>query len=150
MINTNTKLSVLTDHEHPLKSANTYLVAAACTSGAELSPHGYLDTIEQGLDGKPRRTVVWLLSDKEITFSPFEGETISTQEMIRRWNDREWCAAHPDHPITYMRYYQGTLTQLRDAIREQTPTICVKKGGRAAYIPANATEEERQKLLSKL
>ena len=46
MIDTNTKLSVLADHEHPLKSANTHLVAAAATSGGELAPQGYLDTID--------------------------------------------------------------------------------------------------------
>jgi hypothetical protein len=150
MIDTNTKVSVLADHEHPLKSANTHLVAASCTAGAELAPQGYLDTIEQGLDGKPRRTVVWLLSDKQITFAPTEGETISTQEFIKRWNDREWLEQNPDHPITFMRYYQQTLAKLRDAIRDQTPTIKVTRGGRAAYIPSNATEEERQKLLAKL
>lgn len=150
MIDTNTKVSVLADHEHPLKSANTHLVAAACTSGAELSPDGYLDTIEQGPDGKPKRTVVWVMTDKEITFSPVAGETISTQEFLRRWNDKEWCAANPDHPITFMRYYQQTLSKLRDAIRDQTPTIKVTRGGRAAYIPASASEAERSKLLGKL
>ena len=150
MIDTNTKVSVLADHEHPLKSANTHLVAAACTSGAELAPQGYLDTIEQGLDGNPRRTVVWLMADKEISFSAVEAETISTQEFIRRWMDKEWLAANPDHPITFMRYYQQTLAKLRDAIRDQTPTIKVTRGGRAAYIPASASEAERSKLLSKL
>jgi hypothetical protein len=150
MIDTNTKVSVLADHEHPLKSANTHLVAAACTAGAELAPQGYLDTIEQGLDGNPRRTVVWLMADKEITFSAVEAETISTQEFIKRWLDKEWLAANPDHPITFMRYYQQTLAKLRDAIRDQTPTIKVTRGGRAAYIPASASEAERSKLLSKL
>jgi len=150
MIDTNTKVSVLADHEHPLKSANTHLVAAACTSGSELAPQGYLDTIEQGNDGKPRRTVVWLMADKEIDFAAFAGEKISTQEFIRRWLDKEWLAANPDHPITFMRYYQQTLAKLRDAIRDQTPTIKVTRGGRAAYIPASVTEEQRAKLLAKL
>ncbi len=150
MIETNTKLSVLADHEHPLKSANTHLVAAAATSGGEIAPQGYLDTIEQGHDGKPRRTVVWLMADKEITFNSFDGEKISTAEFIKRWLNKEWLAANPDHPITYMRFYQKTLQSLRDAIREQTPTIKVTRGGRAAYIPASATEEQRAKLLSKL
>jgi len=150
MIDTNTKVSVLADHEHPLKSSNTHLVAAVATSGGELAPQGYLDTIEQGADGKPRRTVVWLLSDKEIDFTESAGEKISTQEFIRRWLNREWLEQNPNHPITYMRYYQQTLEKLRDAIKDQTPTIKVTRGGRAAYIPANATDEERQKLLSKL
>lgn len=150
MIQLNQKFAVISDHEAPLKSSNTHLVAAACTAGATLSKDGYLDTIEQGLDGKPRRTVVWLMEDREITFSATQGETISTQEFIRRWNDREWCEANPDHPIVFMRYYQQTLTQLRDAIREQTPTIVVKKGSRAAYIPGKATEDEKAALLSKL
>jgi len=150
MIETNKKFSVVSDHEAPLKSANTHLIAAACTSGGMLYKDGYLDTIGQGHDGKPCRTVVWLMEEKEITFSATQKETISTQEFIRRWHDREWCAANPDHPIVFMRYYQATLTQLREAIRNETPTLVVKKGGRAAYIPGNATEAEKSALLSKL
>lgn len=150
MIAAHTQVSVLSDHEHPLKSSNTHLVAATTTAGGELAPQGYLDTIEQGVDGKPRRTVVWLLADKQIEISPFAGETISTQEFIRRWMDREWLKANPDHPITFMRYYQTNLQSLRDAIREQTPTLKITKGGRSAFLSANATEEERSKLLAKL
>jgi hypothetical protein len=42
------------------------------------------------------------------------------------------------------------VNSLRDQIKNASPTIKVTRGGRAAYIPANATEAERQKLLAKL
>jgi Flp pilus assembly protein TadD len=109
-----------------------------------------LDTIEEGHDGKPRRTVVWLLKDAQIEFKATEAETISQAEFLKRWNDREWLAANPDHPISYVRVYQENLSSLRNHIKSATPTIKIVRGGRAAFIPANATEAERSKLLSKL
>lgn len=146
----NTKITVLKDHEHPLKSPNTHLVAAAATSGAELSEQGYLDTIEQDGAGNPRRTVVWSLKEKEIEFKSFEGETISTAEFLRRWKSLEWCKANPDHPIAFLRMYQDSLNLLRDHINKAAPTLMVKRGGRTAFIPSDATEAERAKIISKL
>jgi hypothetical protein len=149
-MNTNEKLSVLVDHQHPLSSANTHAVAAALTSGGSLGENGYLDTIEQGNDGKPRRTVVWLLKDAEIEFRAFAGEKVSQVDFLKRYQDREWIAANPDHPISYMKCLMENVNSLRDQIKNASPTIKVTRGGRAAYIPANATEVERQKLLAKL
>jgi len=149
-ISLNEKLSLLLDHEHPLSSPNTQSVAASLTAGGQLADRGYLDTIEEGHDGKPRRTVVWLLKDAQIEFKATEAETISQAEFLKRWNDREWLAANPDHPISYVRAYQENLSSLRNHIKSATPTIKIVRGGRAAFIPANATEAERSKLLSKL
>lgn len=146
----NEKLSLLVDNEHPLSSPNTHAVAASLTAGGNLSDQGYLDTIEEGHDGRPRRTVVWLLKDSQIEFKPVAGETISQAEFLKRWNDRKWLAENPDHPIAFIRAYQDNLTSLRDQIKQATPTIKITRGGRTAFIPANATEAERQKLLGKL
>lgn len=149
-MNLNEKLSLLVDHQHPLSSPNTHAVAAALTSGGSLADQGYLDTIEEGYDGKPRRTVVWLLKESQIEFKSVAAETISQSEFLRRWNDREWIKANPDHPISFIRAYQENLASLRDQIKGASPTIKVTRGGRSAFIPAKATEAERQKLLSKL
>ena len=146
----NQKLSVLKDNEHPLKSPNTHLVAACATAGGELVEKGYLDTIEQTEHGDPRRTVVWLMKEKEIEFKPIAGEKISTSEFLRRWKSLEWCKENPDHPIAYLRMYQDSLNQLRDQINKAAPTLMIKRGGRTAFIPANASEAERAKILSKL
>lgn len=145
------KLNVLKDHsEHPLKSPNTHLVAGACTCGAELAPNGFLDTIEQGLDGKPRRTVVWLLADKQIEFKAVEAETISTGEFIKRWNSKKWIADNPDHPIAFQRLLMDNLSALRDSINKQKPTIQVKKGGQTLFLPADCSDADKKKWISKL
>ena len=146
----NEKLSILVDHVHPLSSANTHAVSAAITCGGTLAENGYLDTIEQGHDGKPRRTVVWLVKDGQVEFKPFEGETIPISELLKRYQDSEWIAANPDHPIAFIKCQMINVGSLRDHIKNATPTIKVSRGGRTAFIPANATEAERQKLLSKL
>lgn len=149
-MNLNENLSLLVDHEHPLSSPNTHAVAASLTCGGDLAPDGYLDTIEQGYDGKPRRTVVWLLKSSQIEFKPFEGETISQGEFLKRWNDREWITSHPDHPISFMKCLMENTNALRNQIKDASPTIKVTRGGRAAFIPAKASEAERARLLAKL
>lgn len=149
-MNINEKLSLLIDNEHPLSSPNTHAVAAALTSGGNLADQGYLDTIEEGAGGNPRRTVVWLLKDSQIEFKATPAETISQAEFLRRWNDREWLRSNPDHPIAFIRAYQDNLSALRTQIRECGPTIKVTRGGRSAFIPAKASDAERAKLLSKL
>lgn len=149
-MNLNEKLSLLVDHQHPLSSPNTHAVAAALTSGGSLGEQGYLDTIEEGHDGKPRRTVVWLLKDSEIEFKAIPAEKISQAEFLRRWHDRQWLTENPDHPIAFIRAYQDNVSELRNQIKNASPTIKVTRGGRAAFIPANASEAQRSKLLSKL
>jgi hypothetical protein len=146
----NTKVAIIADNELPLKSPNTHLVAASACAGGELAENGYLDTIEQAQDGSPRRSVVWCMDEKEIVFNGFIGETIMQSEFIRRWTSKTWCDENPDHPIAFMKFYQETLSRLRDHLKKQTPTLMIKKGGRTAFIPANASETERNKIISKL
>lgn len=85
-------------------------------------------------DGKPTRTVVWVAEEKKITFEPFAGETISTSELLRRWNDRSWLASNLDHPICYLRTQMEKVGKLRDAIRENPPQLHIQRNGRSAYI----------------
>lgn len=143
-------MSLLVDHEHPLSSPNTHAVAASLTCGGTLAENGYLDTIEQGADGKPRRTVVWLLKSSDIEFKAFDGEKVSQGEFLKRWNDREWISGNPDHPISFMKCLMENVHSLRNEIKNASPTIKVTRGGRAAFISAKATEAERQKILGKL
>jgi len=149
-MNLHENMSLLVDSEHPLSSPNTHAVAASLTCGGTLAENGYLDTIEQGPDGKPRRTVVWLMKSSEIAFNAFAGEKISQAEFLKRWSDRTWILDNPDHPIAFMKCLMENVNSLRNEIKNASSTIKVTRGGRAAFIPANATEAERQKLLAKL
>jgi len=124
----------LKDDQDPLKSPNTQAIAALLTCGGELVKEGgYMNAIGTE-EGKPTRTVVWMAEDRKITFEDFKGETISTNELLRRWNDRAWLSANIDHPITYLRTFMEKLGKLRDAIRENPPQLHIQKSGRSAYI----------------
>ena len=124
----------LKDDQDPLKSPNTQAIAALLTCGGELVKEGgYMNAIGTE-EGKATRTVVWMAEDRKITFEDFKGETISTNELLRRWNDRAWLSANLDHPITYLRTFMEKLGKLRDAIRENPPQLHIQKSGRSAYI----------------
>lgn len=128
-------LSVLVDRENPpRRSPNTRAVAASLIFGGQLSPDGYLDTVEEDGDRKPRHTSVWILRDKEITFPPFAGETITQGEFLKRWRDREWLAANPDHPIANAIHLLQQIDVLRDFIHGKPPSIRLLRGSRSAVI----------------
>ena len=146
MIKPNTKVSVLADHEHPLKSANTQVVAASRAIGGDISPQGYLNSVGVDHLGRPRRTVVWTLEDREIEFEPFAGEKISQQEFIKRWNDKAWIEANPTHPIAYIKAYQIQLSWLRDQIRDTDPTLEIKGARGTAFINKGDSKEVKDKL----
>jgi len=131
---TGSTYTYLRDSEDPLKSPNTQAIGALLTCGGELVKEGgYLNAIGTQ-DGKPTRTVVWVAEEKKISFEAFPGETISTSELLKRWNDREWLKSNLDHPITYLRTFMEKIGKLRDAIRDNPPQLHIQKSGRSAYI----------------
>lgn len=135
------RFEYLRDQENPLKSPNTHAITALLTSGGALSDKGgYSHDVEQQ-QGSLRRTVTWLMKEQPIEFRPFSGETISTHEFLKRWRDRAWLEANPDHPITWMACYQSNLSEMRDQIRNQTPRIALKKGGKTFYITTKKAED---------
>lgn len=163
----NTTVRVLKDATSPLKSENTLMVCAATTSGIPLHTHidpdtgeksgaGFQETIEKvepsaaNPTGTKRQTV-WLLTDEKIEFRPIPAcETIDTAEFIRRYKDKEWRAANPDHPIAYMAWMHETYSRLREKLRDHKPTLMIRRGNRVAFIPPHATKEESDKILGLL
>lgn len=128
-------LSVLVDRDHPpLRSPNTRAVAASLIFGGQLTPDGYLDTVEEDRDRKARHTTVWILREKEITFPAFAGETVSQGEFLKRWRDREWIAANPDHPISNAVHLLQQIDVLRDFINGKPSSIRLIRGSRSAVI----------------
>jgi hypothetical protein len=134
-MNLNEQLTVLVGEENSINSPNTRAVAASLVCGGRLRENdGYVDTVEQGRDGKPRRKVVWLLADQEITLAPFAGETLSQAELLKRWNDKKWLAANPEHPVTHMRCLVDQLDILRDFINSRPSFPKLTRGAATAVI----------------
>lgn len=129
----------LNDEENPLASPNTHAVAAILTAGGELAPSGgYQHTLSKDDTGKSRRTVTWLLREKPIEIG---GEILSTKEFLRRWRDRTWCLANPDHPISWIKAYQENLTELRNQISTQSPMVRITRGGRIFTLTTRRAED---------
>lgn len=150
-------LSFLRDNESPLKSPNTRIVAGALACGGKFAnDKPLLDTVEQVPDddggSKPQRTVTWVMDgEPSIEFRPdFKAETIGFEEFKDRFEDLEWCMANPDHPISYLRAYSDMMNRLRDKVRTMKPMLLVRKGRRSALIPADATPERKEEILSML
>lgn len=146
-------LHVLKDDQPPLKSPNTALVAAATTSGIQLSEdQPFVQTIEEdALSGQPKRQTVWCLKDMEIEFLPqFEPERISTAEFVRRFRDPQWRRDNPHHPIAYMAWFHETSQRLREKVRENRALLMVRRGNRIAFIPQGCDAATRDKILALL
>ena len=148
---TELRLHIVKDHVSPLKSVKTALVAAAATSGIELSEERpFIQTVEEDpITGEIKRQTVWCLQDSEIDFLPaFQAERISTADFVKRFLDLKWRAENPHHPIAYMAWFYETLMGLKAQIKENKPLLLVRRGKRVAMIPQGCDPETREKLLS--
>ena len=146
-------LHVLKDDLPPLKSPNTALVAAATTSGIQLSEdQPFVQTLEDDpATGTPKRQTIWCLKDMEIEFLPqFAAEKIPTAEFVRRFRDTQWRQKNPHHPIAYMAWYHETNQRLREKIRENKALLMVRRGNRIAFIPQGCDAATREKILALL
>jgi len=142
------KIQWVRDELPPLKSPNTDLVCGWLTCGGQLlKVGGYSDTVEQTESG-PKRTVTWNIDGNVLV--NFGAEEIDFEEFRRRWISETWCVANSDHPITYLKQYRDNTRKVRDWIRDQKPSVLIKRGNRTAVIPANCEEAKRQQILSAL
>lgn len=143
---------LLKDDKPALKTPNTALIAAATTSGFELSAvQPLVETVEELPSGEVKRQTVWSLKDTEVEFLPeFKAEKISTAEFVRRFRDLEWCKANPHHPISYMVWCHETANRLREKVRQNKPLIMVRRGKRIAFIPQGSDAATVEKVMAYL
>lgn len=150
-MNQNTYVIFKEEDKSPLKSQNTWMIAAMACSGIPLTEHGYNDTVEVLPNGTNKRTTTWLVSDKKAEFAPIQQkEEVGAEEFARRFNSKEWCEQNADHPIAYLRFYMEAYQQFRAWLHDRKPSALVRRGKRFAIIPADASDAEREKLLSLL
>jgi hypothetical protein len=144
-------IEFLRDQEPPLKSTNTRVIAAALSCGCKPAEKAYSDTVEDTPEG-PKRVVTWIMDgDEKAVFEPIEKrEELSFSEVRARFTDRQWCIANPNHPIAYIRAYYDNLNSLLDFVRQQKPMVLIRRGNKTAVIPADCSDERRQKILSQL
>lgn len=102
------------------------LGVACCLLAAGIQPSGddwLLDTVDA--DDVTNREFVYTFDPD--TKASISGEEIKLAELVERFNNAEWCAAHDDHPIAYMRAFWNQLVHLRDTLRSRPPSIRMRK-----------------------
>jgi len=142
------QVQFIRDDQAPLKSEVTSLVAAMLACGFKYaSDKPLLDTIEE-VNGAPKRSVTWSM-DGSVK-AAFNDETIDLAEFRQRFENRDWCQTHPDHPIAYLRAFNDALSLLRTQLRLMKPLMLIRKGRSFALIPQDADPAKKTELLSML
>jgi hypothetical protein len=134
-----------------IKNTNTATIAGALTSGAEFHGRGYIDAVEE-VDGQPKRRTTWVLdAAKKLEFLPnFEAEQITVAEFVRRFRSREWCLAHPDHPIAYMHFYADNAHRLIDRVKTRKPGKLIRNGRGFVILDDGCPPEKAAKFMEDL
>ena len=146
---------IWTSKENPVTSFLTRVVSAAFACGFDLIGPKYYqhhvlidedadDDPEAATEGTaPARNVMWgFRGDQRVTFRPIPAEeTITVQEFRRRFEDLDWVARNPDHPISYMR---ALLEQSRKTVAKASmpPALRIRRGDSEVIAPPGATEEQ--------
>lgn len=144
---------VWNSRENPKQSFLTRIVSAAFAAGFDLIGPKYYQhhvLIDEDAEEDPdlpepelERSVMWAFrGEQRVTFRPIPAaEEISVQEFRRRFEDLEWVAANPDHPISYMRAF---LEQSRKTMTKVSmpPALRIRRGDSEVIAPPGATEEQ--------
>lgn len=147
-------IKFIKDKGSPLKAPTLGHVAAAMTVGIPFSGgQCLLDTVEE-VEGRLEREHVWTFDGSVFAhFRPnFPEEAVELNELVRRLESREWCLANPDHPIAFMHFLLHNRAQLVERVKQMKPLEKLTRGQPGSrsicLIPADATPEEREKMLA--
>lgn len=102
------RLRLLEDNEQPGKSFNTDLIAAWITSGGALVKRG---GFQQFTDEDGKLHVRWIVNcDVQ---AKIDGADLEFDEFRKRFEDLDWCKAHPDSDISWMRAFRDNSRDLK-------------------------------------
>jgi hypothetical protein len=122
-------LGASTAHLSATATSNTGLAAALTALGIPLADKPFVKVVE---DGCKERTV-WF-------FEPQSPDGVhKTRELIEAWNDEKWHEANPEHPFAYIKCAMLNRERLVDKVKQDVPLACIRRRGRIAFIPLNAS-----------
>jgi hypothetical protein len=102
------RLRLLEDNESPGKSFNTDIIAAWLTSGGELIKKG---GFQHFLDETGKTHVRWIVNLDVL--ATLDGEQVDFDEFRKRFESLDWCKAHSDSDISWMRGYRDNARDLK-------------------------------------
>ena len=125
-------------HISSTATTNTSLAAALTAVGIPLSEKPFLKVVGDGVHGE--RTV-WFFEPQ----SPC-GK-YKTRELIAAWGDDAWHLANPEHPFAYIKCALSNRERLVDKVKQDVPLACVKRRGKIAFIPLDASPRTEEMFL---
>ena len=117
-------------HLSSTATSNTCLAAALAAVGIPLAEKPFVRVVGDGIRGE---RVVWFF-DQQSPDGNFE-----TKELITAWNDDAWHLANPEHPFAYIKCALKNREQLVDKVKQDVPLACVKRRGKIAILPLDAS-----------
>ena len=127
-------------HISSTATTNTSLAAALTAVGIPLSDRPFLKVVGDGVRGE--RTM-WFF-DAQSPCGKYK-----TKELIAAWGDDSWHLANPEHPFAYIKCALSNRERLVDKVKQDVPLACVKRRGKIAFIPLNATPQEQDMFMRK-
>jgi hypothetical protein len=98
--------------------------------GIPLAEKPFVRVVGDGIRGE--RTV-WFF-EPQSSCGKFQ-----TQQLIEAWNDDAWHHANPEHPFAYIKCAMLNRQRLVDKVKQDVPLACVKRRGKIAFIPLDAS-----------
>jgi hypothetical protein len=128
-------------HLQSTSTSNTTLAAALTAIGIPLAEKPFVRVVGDGILGE---RFIWFFEPQSV-----DG-TYQTKDLIAAWHDDTWHLANPEHPFAYIKCAMLNRERLLDKIKQDVPLACIKRRGKIAFIPLNATSQTEDFFLRKL
>ena len=84
-------------------------------------------------------------------FAPRNADgSVETAKVATFWKDTEWCIAHDEEPLAWMRIFYLNLMAVAKRLKEGTPMVRISHGKYVAHVPADLPQAELDKYLQRI
>jgi len=128
-------------HLSSTATSNTDLAAALTAVGIPLAAKPFVRVVGDDIRGE--RTV-WFFEPQS------EDGLFQTKALIEAWSKDAWHLANPDHPFAYIKCALLNRHRLVDKVKRDVPLGCVKRRGKIALIPLDASPRTEALILRHL
>ena len=117
-------------HLSSTASSNTCLAAALTAVGIALAEKPFVRVVGDGIRGE--RTV-WFFEPQS------QCGKFQAKDLIAAWHDEVWHHSNPEHPFAYIKCALLNRQRLVEKVKQDVPLACVKRRGKIAFIPLDAS-----------
>ena len=128
-------------HISSTSTSNTCLAAALSAIGIPLAQKPFARVVGDGIRGE---RVIWF-------FEPQSADgRFQTKELIAAWHDDAWHHRNPEHPFAYIKCAMLNRERLVDKVKQDVPLACIKRRGKIAFIPLDASPRVEEMIFRQL